>query len=392
MSVSNSYGGFYTRQEQEDALAARIDNPNRIGSGFINLGPQERNVQPATNWQTASLLGGPPAAPPMVSDIWASSTPPPPPSQRLPTQQPQPQAPPFPPGGQPFSAPTPTQAPPRDVSALFGSLSLDATAKPPQIPQQNMPPPHIPPPQYMGGAGASGYAGLGVTPPFMGAGGAGAPPQPSLMTLLAQQPPAPPPSAPVGYGPLGNGAVPPAHRMGYPPAQLPLSAPLASHSGFPSASTFPPSSSNRGPPPPRAPPPVGKTLQSAADYAAAAVSYKPPPPPSRERGVALGRKPELSKSEGSPAPPAEKEWECPRCTFLNNNSLYECEMCAFERPGKAAVLGPSGARGGSEEEVWKSAGGGAARKAAPVAGAVAASGKSKAQSKNEKRRAKKRGD
>ena len=36
-----SYNGFYTRQEQEDAQATQITNPNRVGSGFINLGPQQ---------------------------------------------------------------------------------------------------------------------------------------------------------------------------------------------------------------------------------------------------------------------------------------------------------------------------------------------------------------
>ena len=56
------YGGFYTRQEQEDANASRLEhNPNRVGTehaGFINFGPQTRSVQPAANWQTSGLIGG----------------------------------------------------------------------------------------------------------------------------------------------------------------------------------------------------------------------------------------------------------------------------------------------------------------------------------------------
>ena len=54
-----AYNGFYTRQEQEDAQATQITNPNRVGSGFINLGPQQRFQQgPAANWQTQGLVGG----------------------------------------------------------------------------------------------------------------------------------------------------------------------------------------------------------------------------------------------------------------------------------------------------------------------------------------------
>ena len=33
---------------------------------------------------------------------------------------------------------------------------------------------------------------------------------------------------------------------------------------------------------------------------------------------------------------AQAEWECSRCTFLNNAALWECEMCGSERPGKQA--------------------------------------------------------
>ena len=52
---SGSFGGHYTRQEQEDVLTSGIDNLNPNSSG---LGPLERNLTPAVNWQTQSLIGG----------------------------------------------------------------------------------------------------------------------------------------------------------------------------------------------------------------------------------------------------------------------------------------------------------------------------------------------
>ena len=59
---------FYTQQERDDAYASRLEaNPNRVGSGFVNYGPQVRNQQPAANWQTASCLGQGPATPAQVS-------------------------------------------------------------------------------------------------------------------------------------------------------------------------------------------------------------------------------------------------------------------------------------------------------------------------------------
>ena len=73
-----SYNGFYTRQEQEDALATQITNPNRVGSGFIDLGPQQRFAQgPAANWQTSTLLGGGGggSAPQQVAEIWNAPQP-----------------------------------------------------------------------------------------------------------------------------------------------------------------------------------------------------------------------------------------------------------------------------------------------------------------------------
>ena len=44
--MSAPYGGFYSKQEQEDVLTTQITNPNRVGSGFINLGPQQRYAAP----------------------------------------------------------------------------------------------------------------------------------------------------------------------------------------------------------------------------------------------------------------------------------------------------------------------------------------------------------
>ena len=122
-----SYGGFYTRQEEQDALASRIEpNPNRVGSGFINFGEQVRQQQPAANWQTGNLMGGGGggrgnSTPAGVSEIW-NSTPSAPPVQQQPrapqVQQPQHQA---------FAAPPPAAgASVPSVGNLFQSLGLDA--------------------------------------------------------------------------------------------------------------------------------------------------------------------------------------------------------------------------------------------------------------------------
>ena len=114
-----AYNGFYTRQEQEDAQATQITNPNRVGSGFINLGPQQRFQQgPAANWQTQGLVGGG-GAPQGVSDIWGS------------VPQPKPQQ-----GGPPPGRPPPGMGgygagpprPPFDVSdptAAFNGMNLE---------------------------------------------------------------------------------------------------------------------------------------------------------------------------------------------------------------------------------------------------------------------------
>jgi len=122
---------------------------------------------------------------------------------------------------------------------------------------------------------------------------------------------------------------------------------------------------------------------------AAAVNYKPPPQPrvaSAMVASSVSRKPEsTSKSTPQQTVPKE-EWECPRCTFLNNSALRECEMCGFARPGAVSSRDhPAG-----DDDGWRTANT-TARKSAPLPSSDT-SGKSKTQNKNEKRRAKKRGD
>ena len=258
-------------------MTSRIDNPNRVGSGFINLGPQERNFNPAVNWQTQGLLGGGAAAPQGVADIWGSSAAPAPvPSQQQRLAPPPPQMQPL--GGQPESVQpfAAAPAPPRDVNAIFSALNLDAG------PQQMGQPPK-PPTSYLGGGapGASAYAGMGVNnmsagalqQPFMNGGVApsqvpGAPQQ-SLMTLLQQQAQAPvaaPPSFAPVYGGLGNSAGMPqagmagANRMqaafgngmpAPPQCQLPQNGmPMngGAHAAAFAANAFAPSTSRQPPP------------------------------------------------------------------------------------------------------------------------------------------------
>lgn len=394
-----SYNGFYTRQEQDDAFAARLDNPHRVGSGFINLGPQTRAPQQAAaNWQTGSLLGGG-GAPPQVSEIWNSQP-------KAPTSRPQ----------QPFAPPQ--QDPTREVNGLFQSFAVDpatqaraqAQAAQAQAAQAQAAMASTP-------FSAMGAPGLPQQAAFRnGTGSAPAPqappaPAPSLMSMLTSAAPPPPaPSLNPAFQPLGNGSVPqPNNRMQtaftsipsapvVPQCQLaPNSCAAAGPFGAPGANAFAASSSSRGPPAASAPP---KSLSSAADYAAAAQLYKPPAAP-RVAAVAttsVSRKPEASATSTPRAasePARAEEWECRRCTFLNNGSLWECEMCGFERPGKleqeaAAVAAVHAA---APDAGWQVA----ATAKRPAAGgnpqgSNAASGKSKAQSKNEKRRAKKRGD
>jgi hypothetical protein len=371
----SSYGGYYTRQEQEDAMTARIDNPNRVGSGFINLGPMQRQPQAAsTNWQTSSLLGGGgggTAAPPGVSDIW-NNTPQPPPAPRLP-QHPVP-----PVGAPPGMAGRYGAADQASLGLGFAGLNLDSAA--PSAAMHGQP--------YHAGLGV-GHFGMSlgdvhgrVVPPPPSA------PAPSLMNLLHT----PAPTAPsAGLSPgfsmgMGNGGQPTSQPFANPP--MPQGPPVQLQANGMHSSPFAPGSFAPPvtQPPPRPPAGPPRVLSSAADYAAAAQVYKPPVP-ARNASVAavsVSRQPEASKAQ--PTQPMKEEWECPRCTFLNNMALRECEMCAFERMGRDEAPASR-----SEEDGWHTASS-AVRRPAPVPTNPALPGKSKAQSKNEKRRAKKRGD
>ena len=420
---SMSYGGFYTRQEQEDVLASRIDNPNRVGSGFINFGPMERNANraPAANWQTSSLVGAPSSgagAPQQVSQIWASPSPTAPLSQQ-PHQRPPPptsmQMPVPPqsfsgvPGASPFGAPPPSAG--QDVNGLFSSFSIDPKA------------------QARPTVGAA-FPGIGngippapVQSAFMN--GAGGPPAPqamaqagtsSLMSMLNAPPPPPPPSLsqPFGGG-LGNGSMPPnAHSSMQ--AAFNSMPPVTQRQMPPQPAAFGSAPGYGGPSSGRAHPPaaaaVPKKLSSASDYGAAAMAWKPPSGGATHSNSSVARKPATEPSatatsrpataatpRAAPTPERVEEWECPRCTFLNNGSLWECEMCAFQRPGKheqqaAAITAAASARAPAESDDagWRPAGRAERKPAASAQQNAAALGKSKAQAKNEKRRAKKRSD
>lgn len=416
-----SYNGFYTRQEQDDVLATRIDNPNRVGSGFINFGAMERTNQPAANWQTASLVGGGPnpVAPAMVSDIWAAAPAP----QAAPVHQ-QPRLPPQPTpqmvvqpqlSVQPFAAPPGQQ---RDVASIFQSLQLDAVPPSQQITSQQ---------PFMGAGGASasacayGVLGMSAAAAQQAYGMNGGlqqpqPPPPSapqqqqtqtLMNLLQAQAPGSAPSLAPVYGGLGNGTMSQAGSCATrmqaafsntaPPAPQCQLQNGCSHASAFASGAFAPSAS-RQQVPRVAQPAVPKSLSSAADYAVAAQVYKAPPATrvtaATVPSASVARKPEASSKAQSGPVAAKEEWDCPRCTFSNNSLVFECEMCGFERPGKAADIQPTPRSAGHEDDGWKPAAvSSSARKSAPVPNsAAAASGKSKAQSKNEKRRSKKRGD
>lgn len=411
-----SYDGYFTRQEQQDALASRIEpNPNRVGSGFINFGEQVRQQQPTANWQMGSGGGGggrANATPAGVSEIWNSAPSAPVQQPRAPhVQQPQQQA---------FAPPPPAAgASVPSVGNLFQSLGLDAA---PAAPQRSAP-------QQQFGSAAVGASnapfdvnamsaaamqqsfnpGSALQQPPPAAPGAGT--TQSLMSLLQTPTSSAPPAQPLGsYNPLCNGSIPQqggacasraqaafGNSIGAAPqCQLPPNG----HSNAFAGGTFaggcgssvpnqqaarPVQQAPRGPP------------QSQSDYAAAAVQYKAPAAP---RGaavtttVSVSRKPEASKPSPAAAAPKD-EWECPRCTFLNNTMLRECEMCGFEKAGKQQVESP--AQPEAEDDGWQTASSrqnAAAAKAAAAAAApnAAANNKSKAQAKNEKRRAKKRGD
>lgn len=398
------YGGFYTRQEQEDALAARLEpHPNRVGTGFINFGAMERQTQPAANWQTGGLMGGAGGTPAQVSDIW-NSTP-----AQTPTVQPaaaQRLQPPHAPqisvqaqlAPQPFAAAPGPSCP--NTCALFQSLGIDSA------------PTLRPEAAFSTGVGAGvtpSYAGLNdvaamsaaaakppppPTPPPPPPTQSLAPPTQSLMSLL--QPPQQPQAQLNSAFAMCNGVPPSACGSraqaafanpiaAAPQCQLP---PNGVHSAaFASGAFVPPVSHAPPPRPPQSAAP--RPLASAADYAVAAANYKPPTAARVSNSVAnasVSRKPETSKVQ--PQHTAMKtEWECPRCTFLNNAALRECEMCGFERPG-VELDAPVRS---SEDDGWRVAAA-SVRKNAPVPSNTAQTGKSKAQAKNEKRRAKKRGD
>jgi len=431
-----SYGGYHTRQEQEDVMAAQITNPNRVGSGFIDLGPMQRIPQAnaAANWQTQSLLGGGSAAPPQLADIWGKeqAVPQPPPGMpqmalRPPvnrSQQMQPQL-----GGANAFAPAAPASVPASVggiNGMFNSFSIDPATQARALASQKA--------QHQGQQQAHAQAQAAAAQaaaqqarsftamqpslqqPFLNGGTAApAPPAPqappgSLMSMLNTPPPPPPaPSLQApglntsGFAGLGNGSVPavPPSRVQAAFNQPPVPA-ASSFGAVPNAFGAAPSCRPAPPTQPVAP----KTLSSAADYGAAAAAWKPPTMTSTVSTASVARKPEAATTGsartlagGTTArPEAAAEWECRRCTFLNNGALWECEMCGFERPGKEAGGGAAGTvsaastpRANHEEDGgWKPAGrverkpqgGGQPMPSAP--------GKSKAQAKNEKRRAKKR--
>jgi len=372
-------------------MTSRLEpNPNRVGSGFINFGAMERQQQPAANWQTTNLLAGgggaaAAATPAQVSDIWNST-----PSQQpvQPQQQPRLQPQPTPQltvqpqlAPQPFAAPAPGPAV-SSACALFQSLGIDA---PPPIRQE----PAFP---GVGGVSAPNACPNDCLNQFSAMSVSAQPPpqQPSQSLMSLLQTPAPP-SNQVNAFQLCNGGVPQGACASR--AQAAFSNPIAAapqcqlppngvHSTAFASSAFAPPTAVSHPPPPRAAAPSGVTrsLNSAADYAAAAINYKAPPM-ARSGGMAVSgsvsRKPEGSKSQPQHTPPKE-EWECPRCTFLNNSALRECEMCGFERPGRE-THNPNNSHGAHEDDGWRTASA-TVRKSAPVPSSTQ-TGKSKTQVK-----------
>jgi len=317
-----------------------------------------------------------------------------------------PQMPQMPPGVQPFAAPAQQ---PKDVSAIFQSLGIDTNPQAARQPPLNGQQPGFPGMTSMPLAGfptglnpVSAMSAAAMSAPPAGVqqafgNGLGGPaampsgaPQPgqSLMGLL--QTPAGNAGLNSGaFAPLGNGApacgsraqaafAPPA-----PQCQLQQSSVMSGSNAFaPPNHAF--ASSSRGPPMQSRQAPAPKALSSASDYANAAVNYKPPPTRAVASSTSISRKPEVSSKMTSQPSAQKEEWECPRCTFLNNSALWECEMCGFERAGKEEPSEPP------EDAGWAIATN-SVRKSVPVASDSLA-GKSKAQNKNEKRRAKKRGE
>lgn len=372
---------FYTRQEQDDILASQITNPNRVGSGFINLGPQQRFAQgPAANWQTSSLVGGPqqedgargmmppqPAAAPIFAQQQAMKTP-----------------------VAPFAAPGTglPVAPDPHVGSLFNAFSMGAAGNshvPPAPVQHSLQPP-VATPSFSSTPAVPG--GMRTMPPAM------------------QQHPTHA-SAPFQSG-LGNGSVPRMMPASFSPLDQPPQMLHAQVNVPPNALGAPPSARMAAP---AAPAPVPKKLQSAADYAAAAQQYKPPSSTNTSASAAsITRKAEsmsLGSSRGGASEPASAgggrganaaagaraaDWACSRCTFLNNASLRECDMCGFQRPDRPDDAQPTpqpaahGQGAAAHDAGWQTA----SQQRRPAQAQQGAQGKSKAQAKNEKRRAKKR--
>jgi len=394
-------------------MAARIEpNPNRVGTGFINFGAMERQTQPAANWQTGGLIGGAPA---QVADIWNSTPVQPPPVQPPPQQRMQPPVPHM--AVQSQLAPQTFAAAPGpsgaggipNTCALFQSLGIDSapTLRPEAAFSTGV------------GPGVGAGVGVGVAPPYaslndvaaMSAAAAAMPPQPpqpqppqglapptpSLMSLLQPTPPQQPVAHMNAAFAMCNG-VPPAacasraqaafNNSLAPAPQCHLPPNGVHSSAFASGAFAPPV--QHAPPPRPAQSNVSRPLASAADYAVAAANYKPP---AGSRGPAtsasVGRKPEATQKGQTQQAAVKTEWECLRCTFLNNAALRECEMCGFERPGTENEVAPAVR---TEDDGWRTATTTSVRKNTPVSSSATLPGKSKTQAKNEKRRAKKRGD
>ena len=318
-----------------------------------------------------------------------------------------PQMPQMPPGVQPFAQPAQQ---PKDVSAIFQSLGIDtnpqAARQPPMNGQQpggfpgmtSMPnsgfPTGLNPVSAMSAAAMSATPPPGVQQAFAN-GGLGGPaampsaapaPGQSLMGLLQT------PAGNAGaFAPLGNGVAACGSRTQAafaPPAptcQLQQNSHISGSNAFapPNHGAFA-SSNARGQPMQSRQPAAPRALSSASDYANAAANYKPPSARAVASSTSISRKPETKpKTTSQPSSAPREEWECPRCTFLNNAALWECEMCGFQSKGKEE---PASAP--AEDAGWAVATN-SVRKSVPVASDSLA-GKSKAQNKNEKRRAKKR--
>ena len=318
----------------------------------------------------------------------------------------QPQMPQMPPGVQPFAQPSQQ---PKDVSAIFQSLGIDtnpqAARQPPMNGQQpgggfpgmtSMPnsgfPTGLNPVSAMSAAAMSAPP-AGVQQAFAnGLGGPAAMPSGALGQSLMGLLQTPAGNAGAFAAPLGNGVAACGSRAQAafaPPApqcQLQQNSHISGSNAFapPNHGAFAQSNS-RGQPMQNRQAAAPRALSSASDYANAAVNYKPPPTRAvQASSTSISRKPEISsKMTPQPASAPREEWECPRCTFLNNAALRECEMCAFEH----AVEEPA-SDVPAEDAGWAVATN-SVRKSVPVASDSLA-GKSKAQNKNEKRRAKKR--